>query len=172
FALWRDLHESVRDGRGHAETVQQEQCVVFVFDEPAHRLERSLVFKGTVQDGSAELVRTVGTHVALRVELREEIPLRLSTRRGDPETKGGGTPRSLETYRFHLKEVEAELIAGRGPDRLPATPADIEMSRATSSIRHRNHLVRRKDAERDDGKPDPQDERRKDVGQVVDGFIQ
>ena len=78
LALWRDLHDAVRPGGRHAHVLQQAKGVVLVLGEPPHRLERMLVFQGAVEDGPPELVPAVGAHVALGVELGEQVLVRVS----------------------------------------------------------------------------------------------
>ena len=53
LALGSDLHDPVRLGRADPDILQQPQGVVLVLGQPAHGLERMLVFQRAVEDQSA-----------------------------------------------------------------------------------------------------------------------
>jgi hypothetical protein len=86
LALGRDLHDAVRPGRADPGVAQQPQRVVLVFGQPAHGLERMLVFQRAVEDGPPQLVPAVGADVALGVELGEHELLRAAL---DPQPQRG-----------------------------------------------------------------------------------
>ena len=78
LALGGDLHDPVRPGRADPGVAQQAQRVVLVFGQPPHGLEGMLVFQRAVENGPRQLVPAVGAHVALGVQLGEDVLVRPS----------------------------------------------------------------------------------------------
>ncbi len=103
LALGRDLDDPVGRGRREPVVLEQPQRVVLVLDEPADRLERGLVLERAVQDRAAGLVPAVGPHVALRVELGEDVSLGPSSFHPEPERRRASRP--LEPDGLHLDDL-------------------------------------------------------------------
>jgi hypothetical protein len=107
LAFRSDLHDAVRLGHRHPRVVEQSKRVVLVLDEAPDGLERGLVLEAAVQDGSPELVPTVGAHVVLRVQLGEQVGVRLALHR---ETERRGAGRALQTDGLDLEDGQSELL--------------------------------------------------------------
>ena len=115
LALGLDLDDAARRRHGEALVAEQAQRVVLVLHEAPDGLEPGLVLEGAVQDGSRQLVPTVGAHVTLRVELREEIRVRVAL---DLQPERCRASRPGEPDRIDLQHREPELLS----DRLIASP--------------------------------------------------
>ena len=141
LALGGDLDDPVRPGHRDPELVQQAERVVLVLDEPAHGLERLLVLERPVQDRAAELVPAVGPHVALRVQLGEDVALGLVVGRLDLDPQRRRAPGPLQAHGLDVQDRHPELIADRRDDRLAAPAADVQMRRLPALVRHREQVV-------------------------------
>ena len=115
LALGGDLDDPVRPGDRDPEVVQQAERVVLVLDEPAHGLERLLVLESAVQDRAAELVPAVGPHVALRVELGEDVALGLVVGRLDLDPQRRRAAGPLQAHGLDVQDRQSR--AGRGSPR-------------------------------------------------------
>ena len=73
-----DLHDAVRLRHRQPGRLHQPQHVVLVLDQPADRVERLLVLQPAVEQGAAELVPAVRAQVGDRVELREQVRVRVA----------------------------------------------------------------------------------------------
>ena len=124
FALGGELDDARGSGGRDPGVPHQAERVVLVLDQPPHRLERRFVLEPSVEDGAAGLVPAVGTHVVHRVQLPEQVRVRITR---DVNAQRGGPARTCETDGFDLQHGEAELCFDRLPNRFATTAPDIEV---------------------------------------------
>ena len=82
------------------------QDVVLVLDQPADAVEGLLVLQPAVEQGAAELVPAVGAHVRGRVELAEDVGVRVALD-GDPQRRRPARPGQPERLRRRWRSARA-----------------------------------------------------------------
>ena len=147
-----ELDEPERGWAGQPGQVQLVQRVVLLLDQPPHRVERLLVLQPPVQQLPAQLVPAVRTQVALGVQLAEQDRPRVALDL-DPQRGRAGRPGQPE--RLDLLHDQAQLILQGALDRLPASPADIQMGAAAPPVGDRVDLVGGEPAEQQQREGDP-----------------
>ena len=112
-----DLDEPVRLRDGQPGRVHQPQHVVLVLDQPAHGVERLLVLQPAVEQRAAELVPPVRAEVGDRVQLAEQVRLRVALDRHPQRRR---TARALQPEgldRRHHARPAGRAARARSPRR-------------------------------------------------------
>ena len=169
LALGSDLHDSVRLGRGDPRIPQQPQGVVLVLDEPPYRLERMLVLQRAVEDHPPHLVPAIGADVALRVQLREQVPLRTAL---DPQPERRRAGRRFQADGLDLEHGQPELVMHGQPDRVAAPAADVDVGGPAPPVHDGKDLVRGEVTERRDRYRHAERDAEQHVVGVIDGQVQ
>ena len=111
FPLGRDGDDPERLGTTHiGPVVHQFEGVVLLLHQPPHGVERLLILQAAVQQCATELVPAVGAQVGLRVELGEQIGVRIPL---DAHPQSGSSPRIRS----------GRTARSPGPSRRAAVPA-------------------------------------------------
>ena len=158
-----------RRGCRDAGVAHQPQGVVLVLDEAAHRRERCLVLQPAVQDGAAELVPAIGSHVVQGVELPEHKGFGIT---GEAETKRRRPAGTGEAHRAHFGDDGPQLILDGAPQGVAATAGDVEVRLLPAVVGDRNDLAGGEVAEGEERHGDTEGHAGDDVEGMIDGEVQ
>jgi hypothetical protein len=151
-------------GRAVGRAAARSSRSVLVLHQTAHGLERRLVLQPAEEDRPAHLVPAVGADVVHRVELPEQVSVRIAS---DPQPQGSRSPGAAEADGLDVNHGDAELVLHSPADGLAAPAPDVEVRLLAALVRDREHLVRGEDPER----VNHDRERERDADEHVEGVV-